>query len=39
MKIMNRGLTSKFSVQGLERWGYKAPLLATPEEILEGLMS
>jgi len=26
-------------VQGIERWGYKAPLLATPEEILEGLMS
>ncbi|OIQ74107.1 hypothetical protein GALL_442490 [mine drainage metagenome] len=25
-------------VQSIERWGYKAPLLATPEEILEGLM-
>lgn len=25
-------------VQNIERWGYKAPLLATPEEILEGVM-
>lgn len=25
-------------VQSIERWGYKAPLLATPEEILEGIM-
>lgn len=25
-------------VQSIERWGYKAPLLTTPEEILEGLM-
>jgi len=26
-------------VQTIERWGYKAPLLATPEEILEGVLS
>jgi len=26
-------------VQSIERWGYKAPLLATPEEILEGVLS
>ena len=25
-------------VQSIERWGFKAPLLTTPEEILEGLM-
>jgi hypothetical protein len=25
-------------VQNIERWGYKAPLLATPEEIFEGMM-
>jgi len=25
-------------VQSIERWGYKSPLLTTPEEILEGLM-
>jgi len=25
-------------VQSIERWGYKAPLLATPEEILEGVL-
>jgi hypothetical protein len=25
-------------VQNIERWGYKAPLLATPEEILEGVL-
>ena len=25
-------------VKNIEQWGYKAPLLATPEEILEGLM-
>ncbi len=25
-------------VQSIERWGFKPPLLATPEEILEGLM-
>ncbi len=25
-------------VQNIERWGYKAPLLATPEEIFEGVM-
>jgi hypothetical protein len=25
-------------VQSIERWGYKAPLLATSEEILERLM-
>lgn len=25
-------------VQSIERWGYKSPLLATPEEILEGVL-
>lgn len=25
-------------VQNIERWGYKSPLLATPEEILEGIL-
>jgi predicted nucleic acid-binding protein len=25
-------------VQSIERWGFKAPLLATPEEILEGVL-
>jgi hypothetical protein len=25
-------------VQNIERWGFKAPLLATPEEILEGIL-
>jgi len=26
-------------VQSIERWGYAAPLLVTPEEILEGVLS
>lgn len=25
-------------VQSIERWGYQSPLLATPEEILEGVL-
>jgi len=34
------GPQTKFRlVQNIERWGYKAPLLATPEEILEGVLS